>query len=806
MNDTTLSSEQRAERLQGMGCKRKRVEDIRFVQGKGNYVDDLRLPGMLYGDFARSPHGHARIKGIDTSKAKAVPGVLAVLTAADLKPLNLHYMPTLAGDVQAVLAEDKVLYQNQEVAFVIADDRYVAADAADLVEVEYEGLPVIVDPFKSMAPDAPVLREDIKDKTDGAHGKRKHYNHIFNWQIGDKEGTDAAFGKADVTIKELISYQRVHPCPLETCQCVASFDKIKGELTVWGTFQAPHVIRTVASLISKIPEHKIHVISPDIGGGFGNKVGAYSGYICAIVASIVTGRPVKWVEDRIENLSTTAFARDYHMSAEIAATRDGKVTALRVYTIADHGAFDACADPTKWPAGFFNIVTGSYDFPVAHVSVDGVYSNKAPGGVAYRCSFRVTEAAYCIERAMDIMAQKLGMDPAEFRMKNLIRREQFPYTSALGWEYDSGDYHTALQRAMEAVDYKKLRAEQKAKQEAFRRGETRELMGIGVSFFTEIVGAGPSRNCDILGIAMFDSCEIRIHPTGTAIARLGTKSQGQGHETTYGQIIASELGLPADNVTVEEGNTDTAPYGLGTYGSRSTPVSGAATAMACRKIKAKAQMIAAHLLEVHDDDLEWDVDRFRVKGNPDRFKTMTELAWAAYHGVPPGMEPGLEAVNYYDPPNMTYPFGAYIGVVDVDVDTGETKVRRFYALDDCGTRINPMIIEGQVHGGLTEAFGIAMGQEIRYDDTGNVVTASFMDYFMPTAVETPKWETDWTTTPSPHHPIGAKGVGESPNVGGVPCFANAVNDAFKFLGSTHIPMPHDHWRTWMAADKLGLHG
>ncbi|HEY7663964.1 MAG TPA: aerobic carbon-monoxide dehydrogenase large subunit [Xanthobacteraceae bacterium] len=805
MNESIPTSAQRTERLQGVGCKRKRVEDIRFVQGKGSYVDDLKLPGMLYGDFARSPHGHARIKRIDTSKAKAVKGVLAVLTAAELKPLNLHYMPTLAGDVQAVLAEHKVLFQNQEVAFVVAEERYAAADAADRVEVEYEALPVIVDPFKSMAADAPLLREDIKDKTEGPHGKRKHHNHIFTWEIGDKEGTDAAFRKADVTIKELISYQRVHPCPLETCQCVASFDKIKGELTLWGTFQAPHVIRTVASLISKIPEHKIHVIAPDIGGGFGNKVGAYSGYICAIVASIVTGRPVKWVEDRIENLSTTAFARDYHMTAEVAATRDGKVTGLRVYTIADHGAFDACADPTKWPAGFFNVVTGSYDFPVAHVMVDGVYSNKAPGGVAYRCSFRVTEAAYCIERAMDIMAQKLGMDPAEFRMKNLIRREQFPYTSALGWEYDSGDYHTALQRAMEAVGYKQLRAEQQAKQEAFKRGETRELMGIGVSFFTEIVGAGPSRNCDILGIAMFDSCEIRIHPTGAGIARLGTKSQGQGHETTYAQIIASELGLAADNIAVEEGNTDTAPYGLGTYGSRSTPVSGAATAMACRKIKAKAQMIAAHLLEVHDDDLEWDVDRFRVKGNPERFKTMTELAWAAYHGVPPGMEPGLEAVSYYDPPNMTYPFGAYICVVDVDVDTGVTTVRRFYALDDCGTRINPMIIEGQIHGGLTEAFGIAMGQEIRYDDTGNVLTASFMDYFMPTAVETPKWETDWTTTPSPHHPIGAKGVGESPNVGGVPCFANAVNDAFKFLGSTHIPMPHDHWRTWMAADKLGLH-
>jgi carbon-monoxide dehydrogenase large subunit len=760
---------------------------------------------MLYGDFTRSPHAHARIKKIDASKAKAVPGVLAVLTAADLKPLGLHYMPTLAGDVAAVLAEEKVLYQNQEVAFVIANDRYVAADAADLVEVDYEALPVVIDPFKAMAPDAPVLREDLKDKTEGAHGQRKHHNHVFNWQFGDKDGTDTAFRKAEVTIKELISYQRVHPCPLETCQCVASFDKIKSELTVWGTFQAPHVIRTVASLISKIPEHKIHVIAPDIGGGFGNKVGAYPGYICAIVASIVTGRPVKWVEDRIENLSTTAFARDYHMTAEIAATRDGKVTGLRVYTIADHGAFDACADPTKWPAGFFNIVTGSYDFPVAHVSVDGIYSNKAPGGVAYRCSFRVTEAAYCIERAMDIMAQKLGMDPAEFRMKNLIRREQFPYTSALGWEYDSGDYHVALQKAMDTVGYAGLRAEQKTRQEAFRRGETRELMGIGVAFFTEIVGAGPSRNCDILGIAMFDSAEIRIHPTGSVIARLGTKSQGQGHETTYAQIIATELGLTADNIAVEEGNTDTAPYGLGTYGSRSTPVSGAATAVAARKIKAKAQMIAAHLLEVHDDDLEWDVDRFRVKGNPEQFKTMTELAWAAYNKVPPGMEPGLEAVSYYDPPNMTYPFGAYICVMDIDVDTGVHKVRRFYALDDCGTRINPMIIEGQVHGGCTEGYAIAMGQEIVYDEDGNVKGASFMDYFLPTAVETPHWETDYTVTPSPHHPIGAKGVGESPNVGSVPCFANAVNDAFKFAGSTHIPMPHDAYRIWQAAEDLGLH-
>ncbi|MGC1668231.1 MAG: aerobic carbon-monoxide dehydrogenase large subunit, partial [Pseudolabrys sp.] len=665
MNEMTPTSAERAEKLQGMGCKRKRVEDIRFVQGKGNYVDDIKLPGMLYGDFTRSPHAHARVKKIDTTKAAAVPGVVAVITAETLKTVNLAWMPTLAGDVQMVLADGKVVFQNQEVAFVIAEDRYTAADAAELVEVEYEALQCNVDPLKAMAANAPVIREDVKDKKEGAHGPRKHYNHVFNWQAGDKAAADAAFAKADVTIKEMIVYPRVHPCPLETCQCVASFDKIKGELTLWGTFQAPHVIRTVGSLISKIPEHKIHVIAPDIGGGFGNKVGAYPGYICAIVASIVTGRPVKWVEDRIENLSTTAFARDFYMETEIAATKDGKVTGLRCYTVADHGAFDACANATKWPAGLFSIISGSYDIPAAHVSVDGVYTNKAPGGVAYRCSFRVTEAAYAIERAMDIMAQKLKMDPVEFRMKNLIRREQFPYTSAFGWVYDSGDYQTALNKAVETVGYKKLRVEQKKQQEAFKRGETRELMGIGVAFFTEIVGAGPSRNCDILGIAMFDSAEIRIHPTGTGICRLGTKSQGQGHETTYAQIIATELGLPADNIMVEEGNTDTAPYGLGTYGSRSTPVSGAATAMACRKIKAKAQMIAAYMLEVHDDDLEWDVDRFRVKGNPERFKTMTELAWAAYHEVPPGMEPGLEAINYYDPPNFTFPFGAYICVVDV---------------------------------------------------------------------------------------------------------------------------------------------
>ena len=805
MNDQTpISREQRIEKLQGQGCNRKRVEDVRFTQGKGNYVDDIKLPGMLFGDFVRSPYGHAKINSIDTEAALKVPGVLAVITADDLKPLNLHYMPTLAGDVQAVLADEKVLFQGQEVAFVVATDRYAAADGVDQVLVDYEALPVINDPHKSMDDDAPTLREDIAGKMEGAHGTRKHNNHIFFWEEGDKEGTDKALADAEVVVEEKITYQRVHPCPLETCGCVASMDKVTGKLTVWGTFQAPHAVRTIASLITDIAEHNIRIISPDIGGGFGNKVGVYPGYICSIVASIVTGAPVKWVEDRIENLTATAFARDYHMTGKLGATKEGIITGLSAHVLADHGAFDACADPTKFPAGFFSIVTGAYDIPVAHVGVDGVYTNKAPGGVAYRCSFRVTEAAYLIERMINILALKLDMDPAEIRMKNFIKKEQFPYNSALGWEYDSGDYHTAMEKALEAVDYKGLRAEQAENRTAFDRGETRSLMGIGIAFFTEIVGAGPVKNCDILGLGMFDSCEIRIHPTGSAVARLGTISQGQGHATTFPQIIASEIGIPAEDITLEEGDTDTAPYGLGTYGSRSTPVAGAATAMAARKIKAKAQMIAAYLLEVHDGDLEWDVDRFQVKGNPEMHKTMKEIAFAAYSVAIPGLEPGLEAVSYYDPPNMTYPFGAYIGVVDIDVDTGVTEVRRFYALDDCGTRINPMIIEGQVHGGLTEALAITMGQIISYDEIGNISGGSMIDFFLPTAVETPNWETGFTETPSPHHPIGAKGVGESPNVGGVPALSNAVIDAFAHKGLTHSQMPHDHWRVWQTAQKLGL--
>jgi len=772
----------------GMGHPVKRKEDLRFVQGKGTYVEDVHLPGMVYGQMVRSPYAHARIKGIRTEEARKLPGVLAVITGADLEKGGLAWMPTLFHDKQMVLATTKVLFQSQEVAFVVAEDRYTAADAAELVEVDYEELPVVVDPHRALDSDAPILREDREEKT----------NHIFHWEVGDRQATERAFQSAPVTARLDAFFQRCHPAPLETCGCVADYNPATSKLTIWETSQAPHAHRTLFALVAGLPENNIRIIAPDIGGGFGNKVPIYPGYVCAVVASLQLRRPVKWIETRAENLQSTGFARDYHMTAEVAAERDGKVRALRVKTLADHGAFNAAAQPSKFPAGLFSICTGSYDFSTAFCEVDGVYTNKAPGGIAYRCSFRVTEAAYLIERAMDLLAQELKMDPAQLRLKNFVPPDKFPYQCPLGWNYDSGDYAAAMNLALEKIGYQALRKEQEEKR---NRGE---LMGIGISSFTEIVGAGPAHTFDIVGIKMFDSCEIRIHPTGKAIARMGTKAQGQGHETTFAQIVAQELGIPFADVTVEEGDTDTAPYGLGTYASRSTPIAGAATAMASRKIRDKARKIAAHLLEVSEEDLEWEPGKFHVKGAPSKAKTIQEIAFAAYTNLPPGLEAGLEAVHYYDPPNLTFPFGTYICVVDIDKGTGEVKVRRFVAVDDCGNIINPMIVEGQIHGGLTEGLAIAFMQEIAYDESGNVQGGTFMDYLVPTAVETPVWETGKTCTPSPHHPLGAKGVGESPNVGSPAAFVNAVVDALSHLGVRHIDMPIAPWKVWRILKEKGL--
>ncbi|GAB3570186.1 aerobic carbon-monoxide dehydrogenase large subunit [Amycolatopsis endophytica] len=770
-----------------------RKEDARFLRGRGHYVDDVNLPGMLHGAVLRSPHAHARVVSIDTSAAEAHPKVKAVITGQTLDGLDLAWMPTLSADVQAVLATDKVRFQGQEVAFVVADDRYAARDALELIDVDYEALPPVVDAQRALDEGAPVIRDDIDGKRD---------NHIFDWEAGDSGRTDEVFARADVVSAQDMLYPRVHPAPMETCGAVADMDPVTGKLTVWTTTQAPHAHRTLYALVAGLPEHKIRVISPDIGGGFGNKVGIYPGYVCAVVGSIVTGKPVKWMEDRSENLMSTSFARDYHMHGEIAASSDGKILGVRVKVLADHGAFNGTAQPTKFPAGFFSVFTGSYDIEAAHCAVTGVYTNKAPGGVAYACSFRITEAVYLIERLVDVLAFDLGMDPGELRMRNLLQPEQFPYQSKTGWEYDSGDYPRALTRAMEIAGYPELREEQK--QRALAGDGT--LMGIGISFFTEAVGAGPRKHMDILGLGMADGAELRVHPTGKAVLRLSCQSQGQGHETTFAQIVAEELGISPDDIDVVHGDTDQTPFGLGTYGSRSTPVSGGATAVVARRVRERAKIVASAMLEVSPDDLEWEKGRWFVQGDPDSGRTISEIALAAHSDLelPDGVEGHLDATCVYNPPNLTYPFGAYICVVDVDPETGQVQVRKFVAVDDCGVRINPMIVEGQVHGGLAEGIGMALMQVMAFDEDGNHLGGSFMDYLIPTSMECPTWELGETVTPSPHHPIGAKGIGESATVGSPAAVVNAVLDALKPYGVRHADMPLTPAAVWRALQNRPL--
>ena len=761
-------------KIGGMGASRRRVEDNRFIRGRGNYIDDVVLPGMLHMEILRSPVAHARIRSIDVSKAWEIPGVRLVLTGDMMATRNLAWMPTLSYDTQAVLATDKVRFQGQEVAAVIADDPYIAKDACEAIIVDYETLPVIVNPDQAMASGAALIRDDKENQPD---------NKVFDWEVGDRSATDKAFEEADVVSEIDLHYPRSHPSPLEPCGSIADFDRSTGKLTVYMTTQAPHIIRAAVALVAELPEHMIRIISPDLGGGFGNKVPVYPGYVISILASILTERPVKWIEDKTGNLISTGFGRDVYLKGQMAVRKDGKILGVRMHTISDHGAFFSDAQPSKFKIGLMHSAFACYDIPAAHLTAEGYYTNKAPGGVAYRCSFRVTEAMFFQERMIQAAADDLGMDQAEFRRVNLVRDDDFPHRTPFGFLTDSGQYGKCLDVALEAIGYEQFLIDQ---EEARKNGR---YLGIGISTMTEPLGAGNSREYDILGIKMFDSAELRVHMTGKAILRTGAKTQGQGHETTWAQIVAHELGIPADDVVVEEGDTDTAPFGMGTYASRSTPVAGAAVAMVARKIRAKSRKIAAHLLEVSEEDIEWELGRFYVRSSPDRGVTIQECAMAAYSNMPDGMEPGLENTAYYDPPNLTWPFAAYVATVEVDPETGVWDVLRMVAVDDCGVRINPMIVEGQIMGGLTEAYAMASMQFITFDAEGNCVGSNYMDYLLPTAWETPGFELHEVVTPCPHHPIGAKGIGECATVGGPAAFVNAVMNAVEHLGVRNIDMP-----------------
>src|ERR1700729_3680471 len=549
-------------KIGGLGAGRERGEDKAFTPGKGNYTDDIPLPGMLHMEILRSPLAHARIKSIDASKAWDIPGLHLLLTGEVMATRNLAWMPTLSYDPQAVLATDKVRFQGQEVACVIADDPYIAKDACEAIVVDYEPLPVIVNPVQSVADGAPLIRDDKENQSD---------NVIYDWEVGDAAGTDRAFEQADVISKLELHYPRSHPSPIECCGSIADFNRATSKLTVYMTSQAPHIIRAAVAMVAELPEHMIRIISPDIGGGFGNKVPVYPGYVCSILASILLERPVKWIEDKSGNLISTHFARDVYLDGEMALRRDGKILAVRMRTQADHGAFFSDAQPSKFKIGLMHSAFAAYDIPVAHMTTRGTYTNKAPGGVAYRCSFRVTEAMFFQERMMQAAAQDLGLDQAAFRRMNFVRDDDFPHRTPFGFLTDSGQYGKCLDVGLRAIGYEDFRQKQ---EEARARGR---LLGLGISTMTEPLGAGNSREYDILGIKMFDSAELKVHMTGKAIVRTGAR--GQGHEPTWAQIVSHELGIPAEDIVVEEGDTDTAPFGMGTSPSRSTPLAGAAVSM-----------------------------------------------------------------------------------------------------------------------------------------------------------------------------------------------------------------------------------
>ena len=704
-----------------------RKEDPRFIRGMGNYVDDIQLPGMLHLAILRSPVAHARIVSIDVSAAQAHPKVKAVVTGADLAEKGLAWMPTLSNDVQAVLATDKVRFQGQEVAFVVAEDRYSARDALELIDVEYDAArPGHRRPQGARRPTPPVIRNDLDGKTD---------NHCFDWETGDEAATEAVFAKADVVVKQDIVYPRVHPgADGDLRRASPTTTGSTGKLTLWSTSQAPHAHRTLYALVAGLPEHKIRVISPDIGGGFGNKVPIYPGYVCAIVGSLVLGKPVKWMEDRSENLTSTGFARDYVMRRRDRGhqgrqdPRDPHQRARRPRRVQRHGGAD------EVPGRLLRRVHRQLRHRGRVLPHDrGLHQQGAGrrrlrllvpdhrGGVPRRAAGRLPGL-----RAEDGPGRAAAAEPDPARAVPVHVQDRLGLRlGRLRDHHAQGDGDDRLRR--------RCAREQEEKRE---RGE---LMGIGVSFFTEAVGAGPRKDMDILGLGMADGCELRVHPTGKAVVRLSVQTQGQGHETTFAQIVAEEIGIPPDDIEVVHGDTDQTPFGLGTYGSRSTPVSGAAAALVARKVRDKAKIIASGMLEVSVADLEWEKGSFHVKGDPSASVTIQDIAMRA-HGagdLPEGIEGGLEAQICYNPENLTYPYGAYFCVVDIDPGTAVVKVRRFLAVDDCGTRINPMIIEGQVHGGLTDGIGMALMEMIAFDEDGNCLGGSLMDYLIPTALEVP---------------------------------------------------------------------
>ena len=765
-----------------------RKEDDRFLTGRGNFVADMLPPGTVFAKFVRSPYAHARIRSINTAKARRLPGVLDVLTAEDLKDqvgdiITAWAIPNanLKTPAYPPLAREVVRYAGEAVAVVVAENTFTAEDGRDLVEVEYDPLPVVTDVEAATKKAGASLHGDAPD------------NVAFKWTLAGGD-IDKVFNEAEVVVSQRFVNQRLQPTALEPRAAIAQFEPGTRELTLHVTSQNPFVHRLVLSIVLKHPEHLIHVIAPDVGGGFGSKIPVYPWEAIVCHLAMRLGRPVKWVEDRMENYVATIHGRDHVQYVDLAAKKDGTILGIRARVLANMGAYLSTAAPGIPTILFGFMVGGCYAIQAGRVEVTGVFTNTTPVD-AYRGAGR-PEALFLLERIVDILARKLKKDPADIRRKNFIPADKFPYATAMGLTYDSGNYAGTLEKALDKVGYEKLRKEQA---EGRRKGK---LIGIGLSTYVEICGLGPSAVVTSTGFAggLWGASTVRLHPTGKATAYTGGHPHGQGEETTFAQIVADELGIPMADVEVVHGDTKLTPYGQGTYGSRTTPVEGGSIALSARKVRDKARKIAAHLLEAREEDLEFADGKFVVKGSPKAAKTIQEIAWAAYMAgnLPKGVEPVLDATTFYDPTNFVFPFGCHICVVDVDRETGQVKIRRYVAVDDVGNQINPMIVEGQVHGGVLQGLAQAMLEQSVYDENGNLLTNSLIEYLVPTALEAPRIETDSTVTPSPHNPLGVKGVGETGTIASSQAYVNAVCDA---LGVDHIDMPITPEKVWRVLQK-----
>lgn len=772
---------------QVMGEKVRRREDARFVTGRGKYTDDVKLPGVVWAKFVRSPHAHARVLGVDVSQAKAMPGVIKIYTGADLAgkmaPVPTAWIPPDSGLKMVphfALATDRVRYVGDAVAMVIAESAAQAEDAMEAVVVEYEPLDGLFDQMEALKDGAVQLH-------DSAPG-----NVALHWKAGNE--VQDAFEQADVVVHQRFRQQRLIPNPMEPRSAVASYDGSTGDLSIWVTSQNPHIHRFLLSTILGIPEHKLRVVAQDVGGGFGSKIACYPDEVLVSYAARDLGVPVKWTETRSEHFLVTSHGRDHVDDVELAGTRDGRVLGVRVKAYANMGAYLSTAGPGVPTILFGLIVNGAYDIPKASCEVVGVFTNTTPVD-AYRGAGR-PEATYLIERIMDRYAKEIGMDPLEVRRRNLITRDRFPYTNPFGITYDSGDYHRALDRALEILDYPKIRSEQ---QELRKQGK---YIGIGLSTYVEMCGLGPSQVAGAVGFqgGLWENAMVRLHPTGKATVFTGASPHGQGEETTFAQIAADRLGIPIEDIEVVHGDTDRVSMGWGTYGSRSTAVGGSALAVACQRIVDKAKIIGAHMLEVPVEAVQFDGGRIHPEGSPERSVSIQDVTLQAHlaWNLPAGVEPGMEASAFYDPTNFTYPFGTHIAVVSVDPDLGEVKLLRYIAVDDCGPLINPLIVQGQIQGGIVQGIGQALYEGAVYDEDSQLITGSFLDYAMPKAHSFPDFELDHTVTPSPHNPLGVKGVGETGTIASTPAVVNAVMDALAPFGITDLPMPLTGPKVWAA--------